>query len=92
MSTPEEVGDSSGYLQSKWVCEQMLEEAVQNAKLPALVVRVGQLTGGPRTGMWRTFQWFPALVKSALFVNCLPDGNGVRVLGSLPCLLTLPIF
>ncbi|THU95611.1 hypothetical protein K435DRAFT_859397 [Dendrothele bispora CBS 962.96] len=73
---PIEVGDESGYLQSKWVCEQIIEHIVETAKLPALIIRIGQLSGGPPTGMWRTFQWFPTLVKSALFVKCLPDGDG----------------
>lgn len=37
----------NGYTQSKWVAEQLLLATAQRTTLDPLIVRVGQLTGGP---------------------------------------------
>ncbi|KAF9468229.1 hypothetical protein BDZ94DRAFT_1294300 [Collybia nuda] len=69
-----QLSDMSGYLQAKLVAEQMILRAQTDSALPANIIRVGQLSGGP-AGTWDTSHWFPALVKSGLFVKCLPDGH-----------------
>jgi len=69
-----QLSDMSGYLQAKLVAEQMILRAQTDSSLPANIIRVGQLSGG-HTGAWHTSHWFPALVKSALFVRCLPDSD-----------------
>lgn len=66
----------SGYLQSKWVAEQLIYKAGEAAMLQTSIVRVGQLTGG-LSGAWDASQWFPAMVKSALYLESLPDGDDV---------------
>ncbi|KAK0486024.1 male sterility protein-domain-containing protein [Armillaria novae-zelandiae] len=65
----------SGYVQSKWIAEEMVNRFGANTGLCTSIIRVGQVTGGPYNGAWNTSQWVPALVKSAQFVRCLPDGN-----------------
>ncbi|KAF9262404.1 hypothetical protein L218DRAFT_867659 [Marasmius fiardii PR-910] len=71
-----QLSDMSGYIQSKWVAEQLINHAVETTPLKAAVIRVGQLTSG-RNGVWNTSQWVPAMVKSSLFTNCLPGGDDV---------------
>ncbi|KAK0454752.1 hypothetical protein EV421DRAFT_1896666 [Armillaria borealis] len=65
----------SGYVQSKWIAEEMVNRFGGNTGLCTSIIRVGQVTGGPYNGAWSTLQWVPALVKSAQFVRCLPDGD-----------------
>ncbi|KAF9471438.1 acetyl-CoA synthetase-like protein [Pholiota conissans] len=66
------VAIGTGYTESKWVSEKILEAASSQTSLKAIVVRVGQISGGPN-GFWNTKEWFPALVQSAKFVFCLPN-------------------
>ncbi|PIL27263.1 hypothetical protein GSI_10408 [Ganoderma sinense ZZ0214-1] len=65
----------AGYPESKWVVEQVLHRVSERSGLPAVVVRLGQITGN-KIGYWNEREWFPALVKSALFTHCLPDVDG----------------
>ncbi len=87
---PEVVLDPSsalgtGYAESKWIAERMVFNVGQSAGIPTIVVRLGQVSGD-RNGHWNEREWFPALVKSALFTRCLPDVKGVSVtLISLLC-------
>jgi thioester reductase-like protein len=71
------VAVGSGYAESKWVAERVLSRA--SAVVPALetvVVRVGQLAGGP-TGAWNANEWFPAIVRSGPLLGCLPEQDAV---------------
>lgn len=62
----------SGYTQSKWVAEQLLLATAQRTTLDPLIVRVGQLTGGP-AGDWAANEWFPVMVQSAPYLGCFVD-------------------
>ncbi|KAI9065204.1 acetyl-CoA synthetase-like protein [Trametes sanguinea] len=64
-----------GYGESKWVTEHVLQNAVKQSGLHAVVVRLGQVCGD-RLGHWNEKEWFPAIVKSAQFLRCLPDVEG----------------
>jgi thioester reductase-like protein len=66
------VAIGTGYTESKWVSEQILAAASAATPLRTVIVRVGQISGGP-TGFWNTKEWFPALVQSAKSVSCLPS-------------------
>lgn len=68
-----------GYTESKWVSEQILEIATKEMGLSTTSVRLGQISGNPN-GYWNEKEWFPAVVKSALYVKCLPDMPGVSLL------------
>ena len=66
----------AGYPESKWIAEKILYNVAERAGVPVVVVRLGQVTSD-KTGYWNERDWFPALVKSAIFTKCLPDVNGV---------------
>ncbi|KAF7798266.1 hypothetical protein EIP86_009483 [Pleurotus ostreatoroseus] len=65
-----EICIGSGYSESKWVAERILLEA-NKTDLNISVVRLGQISGG-YNGYWNEREWFPAIVKSAIHIRCLP--------------------
>ncbi|KAI0755845.1 acetyl-CoA synthetase-like protein [Fomes fomentarius] len=65
----------SGYSESKWVTEHVLQNVSRQTDVHTVVMRLGQVAGD-RLGYWNEREWFPALVKSALFQRCLPDLEG----------------
>lgn len=67
----------SGYGESKWIAEYILNTAAETTDLRPITVRLGQICGN-RVGYWNEREWFPSLVKSALYQRCLPDIEGVR--------------
>lgn len=66
-----------GYSESKWVAEQILNEAAKATPLQPVVVRIGQISGG-LNGSWNTSDWVPLIVKSSMKMGVLPDLKGVR--------------
>jgi thioester reductase-like protein len=64
----------TGYSESKWVAERILESSRPRAN--PLVVRVGQLAGGVG-GNWDVNEWLPALVRTGLTMGRLPELKGV---------------
>ena len=68
----------SGYPESKWVAERLLEDVARRAGVRTVVVRLGQVAGD-RLGYWNEKEWFPSLVKTALHQRCLPELEGVRL-------------
>ncbi|KAJ7751462.1 hypothetical protein B0H16DRAFT_1419536 [Mycena metata] len=68
------VAVGTGYQQSKWVCEEIIQKTTELTPLKSVVVRVGQLCGGSN-GAWNMQEWVPALVQSAKVVGCIPDDN-----------------
>jgi len=74
--------DDFGYAKAKLVCERMIEGAakVLGKEVNAKYVRVGQLTGAEKTGLWNATEHFPALVKSSKLIDALPDLKGVRLM------------
>jgi acyl-CoA synthetase (AMP-forming)/AMP-acid ligase II/nucleoside-diphosphate-sugar epimerase len=71
--------DDFGYAKAKLVCERMIEGAAKvfSDEIDAKYVRVGQLTGAEKTGLWNPTEHFPALVKSSKLIGALPDLKGV---------------
>lgn len=70
--------NSTGYNESKWICEQILEIASLETPLKPLIVRVGQLSGGIN-GNWNDREWFPALVRASQILRAAPENEGVRL-------------
>ncbi|KAI0249337.1 acetyl-CoA synthetase-like protein [Lactifluus subvellereus] len=66
----------TGYSESKWVGERILDAAAERTALRPVVVRLGQVCGDG-IGTWNESEWFPSLVKSALTLGCLPSLDGV---------------
>ncbi|KAJ7073093.1 putative aminoadipate reductase [Mycena amicta] len=67
------VGGSTGYGQSKFVAEQIIAKS----GIDANILRIGQICGGPPTGVWSTNDWFPILVKTSVGLKALPKAEGV---------------
>ncbi|KIM78762.1 hypothetical protein PILCRDRAFT_10982 [Piloderma croceum F 1598] len=61
----------TGYGESKWVSERLLEIASANTALNSCVIRVGQICGGPN-GFWNEKEWLPFLIRSSVHIKCLP--------------------
>lgn len=70
------IAEGTGYSESKWVSEELLRLV---PGLRYLVVRVGQLAGGPR-GTWNPKEWVPSMIQSSTVLGCLPDDEQVCVL------------
>ncbi|SJL11225.1 uncharacterized protein ARMOST_14628 [Armillaria ostoyae] len=68
-----EVAQGMGYGESKWVSEELLRLA---PGLRYLVVRVGQLTGGPK-GTWNVKEWIPLMIQSSKVLGYLPDDDKI---------------
>ncbi|KAJ3532134.1 hypothetical protein NM688_g7468 [Phlebia brevispora] len=69
------VSVGTGYSESKWVSEQILNRASKQTPLRTVAVRVGQLTGSSISGAWKPAEWVPALVRSSAYLKCLPVTN-----------------
>lgn len=63
----------NGYGQSKWVAEQICAEAASGwYRGPVRILRVAQVSGDTRHGVWNPAEAIPALVRSALTIGVLP--------------------
>ncbi|KAH9077806.1 acetyl-CoA synthetase-like protein [Lactarius deliciosus] len=74
LSNPE-VAVGTGYSESKWVAERILDAAAERTALRPVVVRLGQVCGDG-SGTWNESEWFPSLLKSAITLGCLPSVDG----------------
>lgn len=63
-----------GYGESKWAAEQICASASALAgyRGPVRILRVGQVSGDTRHGIWNSAEAIPALVQSALTIGALP--------------------
>ncbi|KAF8520979.1 acetyl-CoA synthetase-like protein [Gautieria morchelliformis] len=62
----------TGYSESKWVTERILEAASQKTTMRTTVVRIGQLSGGSKNGAWNVKEWVPAIIRGGQIIGCLP--------------------
>ncbi|KAL8933717.1 MAG: hypothetical protein Q9216_006236 [Gyalolechia sp. 2 TL-2023] len=62
-----------GYGQSKLVGEHIVAAAVQTASAQATILRIGQVVGDTKHGMWTDREAIPAIVRSALTMGILPE-------------------
>ncbi|EED12746.1 NRPS-like enzyme, putative [Talaromyces stipitatus ATCC 10500] len=69
---------SFGYPQAKWVCENILADAVECYKdsVKPIILRLGQVVGSTDTGVWNPNEHFPAILKASQSVGTLPDLTG----------------
>jgi thioester reductase-like protein len=61
-----------GYAQSKLVAEHICVNAAQQTGIRARVLRIGQVIGDSKYGIWNTTEAIPLMVKSALTTGALP--------------------
>ncbi|KAL8645201.1 MAG: hypothetical protein Q9210_006841, partial [Variospora velana] len=62
-----------GYGQSKLVSEHVVAAAVADAGARACVLRIGQVIGDTKFGMWNDVEAIPSVVRSALTMGVLPE-------------------
>ena len=64
-----------GYSRSKWVAEHICLAAHERTRLRGriAVVRVGQLAGDSKSGVWNTKEAWPMMLSTSRLINCLPD-------------------
>lgn len=68
-STPECLTD--GYSQSKWVSEQLVEQAGERG-LPVVIYRPGQICGDSQTGVWNKTDFICRMIKGYADVGSAP--------------------
>ncbi|OTA58428.1 hypothetical protein K449DRAFT_385845 [Hypoxylon sp. EC38] len=74
-----------GYGQSKWVAEKIRDVAAQHAqshgvKLPVKILRIGQVAGDTRYGIWNPTETIPIMVQSAITTGTLPITENAHAL------------
>ncbi|KAK4966444.1 hypothetical protein LTR42_011609 [Elasticomyces elasticus] len=70
----------SGYAQSKFVTERILQAYARHTKLPVKVFRIGQLCGDSRTGAWNRTEMFPIMLATGLkYLKAMPLLEGELV-------------
>ncbi|KAK4942016.1 putative NRPS-like protein biosynthetic cluster [Elasticomyces elasticus] len=65
-------GISNGYTQSKLVAEYVLQRAMESFDARTSVLRIGQIVGDTRLGLWNESEAAPLMIRSALTLDCLP--------------------
>ena len=75
------VSVGTGYSESKWVAERILESSRPRAN--PLIARLGQLTGGIG-GSWEVHEWLPVLVRTSVTIGKLPELKGVSLIRMNP--------
>ncbi|KAK5685624.1 putative NRPS-like protein biosynthetic cluster [Elasticomyces elasticus] len=70
----------SGYAQSKFVTERLLQAYARHTKLPVKVFRIGQLCGHSRYGAWNSSEMFPIMLATGLkYLKAMPLLEGELV-------------
>ena len=70
------VAVGTGYSESKWVSETILQNVAAQSSIQVVIVRTGQLCGGPN-GEWNINEWVPAMIQSSDELGCLPNDERV---------------
>lgn len=60
------------YAISKWIAEQLCYKASQNTGLEVRIVRLAQICGDTKHGMWNIKEAWPMLMASGRTIGCLP--------------------
>lgn len=72
----QEANPRNGYGQSKWVAEHICAAAAKSRTDPVRILRVGQVSGDTKHGIWNPAEAIPAMVQSALTIGALPKMEG----------------
>ena len=68
----DQVSDT-GYAASKLVAERIIEAAARDYGLKTAIMRIGQVVGDTKTGIWNDNEAFPLIIRSALTMHMLPE-------------------
>ncbi|KAL3425255.1 NRPS-like enzyme (male sterility protein) [Phlyctema vagabunda] len=67
-----EHAQSMGYARSKLVTENIIKAAGEQTDIHAQVLRVGQIVGDTRHGIWNNTEAIPLMIQSATTIHALP--------------------
>ncbi|RAH72539.1 putative NRPS-like enzyme [Aspergillus aculeatinus CBS 121060] len=67
-----------GYGRSKLIGERMVSAARRTAAARAFSLRIGQVSGHSKRGLWNDAEALPLMLRSALTLGCLPRLDGVQ--------------
>ena len=71
------VPDDTGYAQSKFISECLLDVASKESGIPSVICRIGQIAGPTgQTGVWPKQEWLPSLIRSSKHIGKLPKSLG----------------
>lgn len=62
----------TGYARSKFVGEHVVCRAAGEAGADACVLRIGQVVGDTREGIWNDQEFLPMMIRSSLVLGVLP--------------------
>ena len=62
----------TGYARSKYVAEHITLNAAKNYGAPTGVLRIGQLVGDTKAGVWNATEGIPLMIRTAATIGCLP--------------------
>lgn len=64
-----------GYSRSKWVAEAICARAHEKSRLKGRIsiVRIGQLCGDTKSGIWNVTEAWPLMLSSVEVLGALPD-------------------
>ncbi|KIW86635.1 uncharacterized protein Z519_12760 [Cladophialophora bantiana CBS 173.52] len=65
-------GMSNGYTQSKLVAEYIVQRAAEDFGALACNLRIGQIVGDTKHGLWNQGEAVPLMIRSALSIGSLP--------------------
>ena len=68
---PQDVSQSGGYTQSKWVAEQILSIGRERG-IPISIYRPGRITGHSQTGVWQGNDYLWQLIMACLQLRSVP--------------------
>jgi len=75
-------GTGSGYTQSKLVAEHVVQKAVEDFGAWACNLRIGQIVGDTKLGLWNENEAPPLMIRSALSLGSLPSLDIVCIPGT----------
>jgi len=63
----------TGYAASKLVGERIVQAAVEKHGASATILRIGQVVGDTKAGVWNDNEAFPLIIRSAVTMGVLPE-------------------
>ncbi|KAG2146015.1 putative aminoadipate reductase [Suillus bovinus] len=67
------VAQEMGYAQSKWITEKLCQVASQQTPIRAGVLRIGQMVGDSRNGVWNETEAISLIIKCTDTIGILPN-------------------
>jgi thioester reductase-like protein len=84
-----EQAQRTGYAQSKLVAEHIVVNAARTTSCHAKVLRIGQIVGDSKVGIWNDTEAIPLMIRSAITIGALPALDEVYIISLSISLLLL---